>query len=314
MMKSDSVIFVAGGRGLVGSAIVRRLQDAGYSNVHAPGRKELDLSNESAVDEYFSSLKPEYVFIAAAKVGGILANDTQPVEFLLENMKIQNTLIPLSHKHGVTKLLFLGSSCIYPKFCEQPIKESSLLTGPLEPTNEAYAIAKIAGIKLCQAYRKEYGFDAICAQPTNLYGPNDNFSPTGSHVIPALLRRIIEAKDAGLESITCWGTGTPTREFLYVDDLADACIHLMNSYSGAQIVNVGTGDEISIADLTREICEKVGWKGEIAWDTSKPDGTPRKVCDITFLKNLGWEPKVSLGKGIEMTLAWYKDNVASIRG
>lgn len=312
-MKKDSTIFVAGGHGLVGSAIVRRLQETGYTNVHAPGRSEVDLSDENQVRAFFSDIKPDYVLIAAAKVGGILANDTQPVEFLLENMKIQNALIPLAYEYGVKKLLFLGSSCIYPKFCEQPIKESALLTGPLEPTNEAYAIAKIAGIKLCQAYRKEYGFDAICAQPTNLYGPNDNFSSTGSHVIPALLRRIVEAKDAGLESITCWGTGTPTREFLYVDDLADACIHLMGCYSEEGIVNVGTGHEISIADLTMLICDKVGWNGKVEWDSSKPDGTPRKVCDVSLLKSQGWEPKVTLERGIELTLEWFRQHQAEIR-
>lgn len=312
-MDKDSPIFVAGARGLVGSAIVRRLQSSGYENVYSPSRQELDLSDADQVRKYFERVKPEYVFIAAAKVGGILANNTQPVEFLLENLKIQNTLIPVSYEFGVKKLLFLGSTCIYPKFCEQPIKESALLSGPLEPTNEAYAIAKIAGIKLCQAYKKEYGFNAICAQPTNLYGPNDNFSSTGSHVIPGLMRRIIEAKEEKLEKITCWGTGTPTREFLYVDDLADACIFLMDSYDGIDIVNVGTGDEISIADLTRLICEKVGWEGDIEWDTSKPDGTPRKVCDISKLKSLGWSPKVNLAKGIELTLSWFKDHQDSIR-
>jgi GDP-L-fucose synthase len=266
------------------------------------------------LDVYFKDIKPAYVFIAAAKVGGILANQTQPVEFLLENLAIQNTLIPLSHKHGVRKLLFLGSTCIYPKHADQPIKESALLSGPLEPTNEAYAIAKIAGIKLCQAYRKQYGFDAICAQPTNLYGPNDNFSLTSSHVIPGIIRRIHQAKQEKASTVTCWGSGSPLREFLFVDDLADACVFLMNNYSDVNIVNVGTGEEVSIADLTRLICDELGWNGSIAWDTSKPDGTPRKVCDVTLLKSLGWEPKVGLEEGLKRTVEWFVANEADVRG
>lgn len=313
-MNKESRIFVAGGRGLVGSAIVRRLAEAGYNHIDAPARTELDLSNYEKVEEHFERTRPEYVFVAAAKVGGIVANETQPVEFLLENLEIQNTLIPLSHKHGAKKLLFLGSTCIYPKHADQPIKESALLTGPLEPSNDAYAIAKIAGIKLCQAYRKQYGFDAICAQPTNLYGPNDNFSPTGSHVIPGIVRRIYRAKLEGAQTITCWGSGKPLREFLFVDDLADACVFLMNVYSSDGIVNVGTGADISISALTQLICEKLGWHGSIVWDTSKPDGTPRKVCDVSLLKSLGWEAKVSLGEGLDRTLAWFAQNQESFRG
>jgi len=313
-MNKESRIFVAGGRGLVGSAIVRRLTEAGYTHVDAPSRTELDLADKKKVGEHFDRTKPEFVFVAAAKVGGILANQSQPVEFLLENLAIQNTLIPLSHAHGVKKLLFLGSTCIYPKHAEQPIKESALLTGPLEPTNEAYAIAKIAGIKLCQAYRKQYGFDAICAQPTNLYGQNDNFSPTGSHVIPGIVRKIYQAKLDDASTVTCWGSGSPLREFLFVDDLADACIFLMNTYSGDGIVNVGTREEISILALTQLICDKLGWHGSIVWDTSKPDGVPRKVCDVSLLRSMGWAPKVSLDEGLDRTLAWFAVNQESFRG
>lgn len=312
-MNKDSRIFVAGGRGLVGSAIVRRLAEAGYCHIDAPSRAELDLSDHEKVDKHFERTRPEYVFVAAAKVGGIGANEARPVEFLLENLAIQNTLIPLSHKHGAKKLLFLGSTCIYPKHADQPIKESALLTGPLEPSNDAYAIAKIAGIKLCQAYRKQYGFDAICAQPTNLYGPNDNFSPTGSHVIPGIVRRMYRAKLEEAVSVTCWGSGKPLREFLFVDDLADACVFLMNEYSNDGIVNVGTGEEISIAALTDMIRQKVGWRGTIVWDSTKPDGTPRKVCDVSLLRSLGWEAKVSLGEGLDRTLAWFAANQDSFR-
>ena len=312
-MEKNSRIFVAGGRGLAGSAIVRRLIDSGHTNVDAPSRGQLDVSNEISVDAYFERTKPEYVFIAAAKVGGIFANQSQPVDFLLENLAIQNTLIPLSYKHGVKKLLFLGSSCIYPKFAEQPLKESSLLTGPFEPTNEPYAIAKIAGIKLCQAYRKQYGFDAICAQPTNLYGLNDNFSLLGSHVIPGIIRKVYQAKVAGAPSIECWGSGSPLREFLFADDLADACIFLMNNYSEAGIVNVGTGTEISIAALTKLICDKLEWHGPIVWNSEKPDGALRKVVDVSLLTTLGWLPKVSLDEGLDRTLAWFTENQEAFR-
>lgn len=312
-MNKDSRIFVAGGRGLVGSAIIRRLAEAGYRHIDAPSRTELDLSDHEKVDKHFERTRPEYVFVAAAKVGGIGANETHPVEFLLENLAIQNTLIPLSHKYGAKKLLFLGSTFIYPKHADQPIKESALLTGPLEPSNEAYAIAKIAGIKLCQAYRKQYGFDAICAQPTNLYGPNDNFSPSGSHVIPGIVQRIYRAKLEKAEAVMCWGSGRPLREFLFVDDLADACVFLMNVYSSECIVNVGTGEEISISALTELIADKLAWNGSIVWDTSKPDGTPRKVCDISLLRSLGWEAKVSLEEGLDRTLTWFAENQDTFR-
>ena len=312
-MKEDAKIFVAGGRGLVGSAIIRCLEQQNYVNILAPSRSELDLSKEDDVLKYFEENKPEYVFLAAAKVGGIGANSTYPVDFLLENLRIQNAIISSSYKSGVKKLLFLGSSCIYPKFCPQPMKEDMLLTGPLEPTNEPYAIAKIAGIKLCQAYKTQYGFNAICAQPTNLYGPNDNFSHTQSHVLPALVRRVVEAKENNMEKIVCWGSGTPTREFLYVDDLAEACVFLMNTYDGKEIVNVGTGSEISIAGLVEEICKAVGWNGAIEWDSSKPDGTPRKVCDVSSLESLGWKAKTSLTEGIRKTVDWFLAHRDSIR-
>jgi GDP-L-fucose synthase len=279
----------------------------------APSRQEVDLSDENSVDQYFAHHKPGYVFLAAAHVGGIGANSTYPVDFLLNNLKIQNAVISASYKHGVKKLLFLGSSCIYPKHCPQPMKEDMLLTGPLEPTNEAYAVAKIAGIKLCQAYKTQYGFNAICAQPTNLYGPNDNFSNTQSHVLPALVRRIVEAKENNLGKIVCWGTGTPTREFLYVDDLAEACVFLMNNYDGKDIVNVGTGKEISIAGLVSAICKAVGWEGDIEWDSSKPDGTPRKVCDVSSLANMGWVAKTDLEQGIRQTVDWYLMNRENAR-
>ena len=313
-MERESRIFVAGGRGLAGSAIVRRLGAAGHVNVDSPGRGQLDVSDKDSVDAYFESTKPEYVFIAAAKVGGILANQSQPVEFLLENLAIQSTLIPLAHKHGVKKLLFLGSSCIYPKHAQQPLKEADLLTGPFEPTNEPYAIAKIAGIKLCQAYRRQHGLDAICAQPTNLYGLNDNFSLMGSHVIPGIIRKVHDAKVGHASSITCWGSGRPLREFLYADDLADACIFLMNNYSDAGIVNVGTGEEISITALTQLICDKLEWHGSIIWDAEKPDGAPRKVVDVSLLTSLGWEAGVSLEEGLDRTLAWFTEHQGSVRG
>lgn len=297
----------------MGSAIVRCLKAQGHTNILAPSRQEVDLSDEKSVDRYFAHHKPGYVFLAAAHVGGIGANSTYPVDFLLNNLKIQNAVISASYKHEVKKLLFLGSSCIYPKHCPQPMKEDMLLTGPLEPTNEAYAVAKIAGIKLCQAYKTQYGFNAICAQPTNLYGPNDNFSNTQSHVLPALVRRIVEAKEDNLGKIVCWGTGTPTREFLYVDDLAEACVFLMNNYDGKDIVNVGTGKEISIAGLVSEICKAVGWEGDIEWDSSKPDGTPRKVCDVSSLASMGWVAKTDLEQGIRQTVDWYLTNRENAR-
>jgi len=298
-------IFVAGGRGLVGSAIVRRLQADGIEPLVA-SRNELDLLDQSAVDSWFGKNKVDQVFLAAAKVGGIHANDTYPAEFLRENLVIQSNIIHTAWKSGVKKLLFLGSSCIYPKLAPQPMPEDCLLTGELEPTNEWYAVAKIAGIKMCQAYRKQYGFDAISLMPTNLYGPGDNFDLQNSHVLPALIRKFHEAKTANLPTVTIWGSGKPCREFLFVDDLADASVYLMNSYSDAEIVNVGWGADISIMDLATLVAEIVGFEGDIELDASKPDGTPRKLLDTSRITALGWSPKVSLKKGISTTYDWYR--------
>lgn len=309
----DAKIFVAGHKGLVGGAIHRLLLSSGYTNVITRDRSQLDLTNESAVDAFFASEKPEYVFLAAAKVGGILANQTYPADFLLDNMKIQNAVITSSHQHGVKKLLFLGSSCIYPKFAKQPISEDELLSGSLEPTNEWYAIAKIAGIKLCQAFRQQYGFKAICAMPTNLYGPGDNFHPTNSHVLPALIRRVVEAKRDGLESITCWGTGSPRREFLHVDDLAMACLHLMKYYDSPELLNVGTGEDVTIKELVDMVKKAVGWDGKVIWDDSKPDGTPRKLLDVSKINAVGWKASIPLDKGIAETVEWYLKNESESR-
>ena len=308
-MERTGKIFVAGHRGLVGAAIHRNLLSQGFTNIVTHTRQELDLCDTQAVDSFFAEERFDYVFLAAAKVGGIKANNDFPTEFLLENLQIQNNVIPAAHKHGVKKLIFLGSSCIYPKNVDpQPIKESDLLTGPLEPTNESYAIAKIAGIKLCQALHKQYGFNAICAMPTNLYGPGDNFHPTGSHVLPALIRRTVEAKEKNLPEIVCWGSGCPRREFLHVDDLAAACIHLMDTYSGLDIVNVGCGTDISIKELAEMVAEVVGYKGKIVWDASQPDGTFRKLLDVSKLEKLGWKASIDLKQGIEETVAWYLNN------
>lgn len=298
-------IFVAGDRGLVGSAIVRRLRADGIEPLIA-GRDELDLSDQTAVDGWFADNNVDQVYLAAAKVGGIHANDTHPAEFLRDNLVIQTNVIHSAWKHGAKKLAFLGSSCIYPKFAPQPIPEDSLLTGPLEPTNEWYAIAKIAGIKMCQAYRKQYDFDAIALMPTNLYGPGDSFDLQHSHVLPALIRKFHEAKVAGSPTVTIWGSGKPCREFLFVDDLADASVFLMNSYSSADIVNVGWGVDISIMDLATLVSEIIGFEGDIELDASKPDGTPRKLLDISRISALGWSPKVSLKKGISLTYDWYR--------
>lgn len=292
-------------RGLVGSAIHRHLQSSGFTNIITRTKEELDLTNDAAVHAFFAAEQPEYVFMAAAKVGGIHANDTYPVDFLLDNLRIQNAVISAAQCHSVKKLLFLGSSCIYPKHAEQPMRESALLTGPLEPTNEWYAVAKIAGIKLCQALRKQYGFDAICAMPTNLYGPGDNFHPTNSHVMPALIRRIVEAKQSGAVQVTCWGTGTVRREFLHVDDLAAACLHLMDVYSGSDIVNVGTGTDVTIKELTKLVQQAVDWDGEVLWDASKPDGTPRKLLDVSALSSTGWKASIPLEDGVQQTIAWF---------
>ncbi|MEN9217256.1 MAG: GDP-L-fucose synthase [Gloeomargarita sp. HHBFW_bins_162] len=305
MMQRHSRIYIAGHRGLVGSALHRYLTQQGYECILTASRAELDLRNEQAVGEWFAKHQPEYVFLAAAKVGGILANATYPVDFLQDNLQIQTNIIYHSYRTGVKKLLFLGSSCIYPKFAPQPIKEEYLLTGALEPTNEWYAIAKIAGIKLCQAYRKQYGWSAICAMPTNLYGIGDNFDLNNSHVLPALIRKFHEAKIQQQPHVTVWGTGTPRREFLYVDDLADACVFLMQNYDESEIINVGTGEDLSISELASLIQKITGYHGDIIYDTSKPDGTPRKLLDVSRLHALGWHAQTPLPLGIQKTYDWY---------
>jgi len=307
-------IYVAGHRGLVGSAILRRLRVEGYENLVVRTRQELDLTDQRAVNRFFEEERPEYVFLAAAKVGGILANATYPGDFIRENLLIQTNVIDAAHRYGVKKLLFLGSSCIYPKFAPQPMKEEYLLTGPLEPTNEAYAVAKIAGIKMVQAYRRQYGFRGISLMPTNLYGPGDNFDLETSHVIPALLRKFHEAKEAGRKEVVVWGTGTPRREFLHVDDLADACIFLMRHYDEEEIINVGVGEDISIRELAELIARVVGFNGEIVYDTSKPDGTPRKLLDVSRLFALGWRPRISLEEGLRQTYEWFRVHTEEIRG
>jgi GDP-L-fucose synthase len=297
-MNKSAKIFVAGHRGLVGSAIWRELERQGFQNLVGKSRKELDLLDAAAVRQFYAKEKPEYIIDAAAKVGGILANNNQPASFLYENLQIQNNLIHGGHEAGVRKLLFLGSSCIYPKHAPQPMREESLLTGPLEPTNEWYAVAKIAGIKMCQAYRRQHGCDFISAMPTNMYGPNDNYDLQTSHVLPALIRKFHEAKKAGSPTVVCWGTGTPMREFLYSDDLARACIFLLDNYSEEQFINVGSGSEISVKALAELIQSVVGFTGKIIWDSSKPDGSPRKLMDSSRLFALGWKPSVDLATGI----------------
>jgi GDP-L-fucose synthase len=304
-MTPDSVIFVAGHQGLVGSAIVRHLQLAGYRDLILRTRAELDLCNQSAVDAFFAAVQPKYVFLAAAKVGGILANDTRPAEFLRDNLAIQTNVIDAAYRHGVRKLLFLGSSCIYPKHAPQPMTEECLLTGPLEPTNEWYAIAKIAGLKMCQAYRRQYGFDAICAMPTNLYGPGDNFDLRSSHVLPALMRKFHEARIGGAAEVEVWGTGKPRREFLHVDDLADACIFLMQHYSDEQAVNVGWGTDVSIAELAAMVASSTGYLGGLRFNTSMPDGTPRKLLDVSKMSALGWTARIPLAEGLASTYQWF---------
>ncbi|SRR6266542_1387214 len=307
MDKTDK-IFVAGHRGMVGSAMMRRLQADGFKNLLIRDRSELDLTDESAVAKFFLKEKPTIVICAAAKVGGIQANNDYPVQFLLDNLRIQNNVIRSAYDSEVRKLLFLGSSCIYPKFAPQPIPETALLSGPLEPTNEAYAIAKIAGIKLCQAYCREYGANFISAMPTNLYGPNDNFDLETSHVLAALIRKAHEARMRNDQRVIVWGTGKPRREFLHVDDLASACLLLLEKYDSPDIVNVGYGEDISIRELAELICEVVGFDGELAWDTSKPDGTPRKLLDVSKLRALGWKPAISLRDGIARTYQWFRAN------
>ncbi|MDU1568857.1 MAG: GDP-L-fucose synthase [Clostridium sp.] len=307
-MNKDSKIYVAGHRGLVGSAIVRELNKKGYSNIIGKTHKELDLMDAVAVENFFKEEKPEYVFLAAAKVGGIYANSTYPADFIYENLQIQNNVIGNSHKYGVKKLMFLGSSCIYPKMCPQPIKEEYLLSGYLEETNEAYALAKISGLKMCQYFNKQYGTNFISVMPTNLYGPYDNFHPEHSHVMPALIRRFHEAKVNGAKEVVVWGSGAPLREFLYSEDMADACIYLMENYEGNDFFNIGTGKEITIKGLAELIKEVVGYEGEIVWDSSKPDGTPRKLLDVSRLESQGWKYKMELKDGIKEAYKWYLEN------
>jgi GDP-L-fucose synthase len=309
-LNKSEKIFIAGHRGLVGSALVRRFKADGFPNLLKRDRAQLNLTNESAVEDFFADEKPDVVVFAAAKVGGIKANNDLPVEFLLSNLQIQNNVIRAAHDHGARKLLFLGSSCIYPKHAPQPIPEEALLTGPLEPTNEAYAIAKIAGIKLCQAYAREYGEDFVSAMPTNLYGPNDNFDLLSSHVLPALLRKAHEAKVSGAKKLIVWGSGEPRRELLHVDDLASACLFLLQHYGSPEIINVGWGEDVSIRELAELVCEIVGFGGELSWDTSKPDGTPRKLLDVSKLRNLGWRPSITLREGIASTYKWFLQNCA----
>ena len=306
-MKCDSKIYIAGHRGMVGSAIVRALENHGFKNLIYRTSKELDLTDQLQVQAFFENEKPEYVFLAAAKVGGIVANNTYRADFIYQNLMIQNNAIHAAYENGVTKLMFLGSSCIYPKNAPQPLKEEYLLTGLLEPTNEPYAIAKIAGIKMCEAYRDQYGCNFISVMPTNLYGPNDNYDLNNSHVLPALLRKIIEAKNNGEQSVTIWGTGTPLREFLHVDDLADACLFLMKNYNEKEFLNVGVGHDISIIDLAKMVKEIVGFEGEIILDKSKPDGTPRKLMDVSCLSELGWKASISLEEGIKEVYAEVND-------
>ena len=307
-MKLSAKIYVAGHNGMVGSAICRELINKGYNNLIFKSSKELDLRNQQSVQNFFKKQSPEYVFLSAAKVGGILANSTYKADFIYDNLMIQNNVINSSYNSGVKKLLFLGSSCIYPKMSEQPIKEDYLLSGYLEQSNEPYAIAKIAGLKLCQYYKEQYGCDFISLMPTNLYGINDNFDLNNSHVLPALIRKFHEAKIDKKPFVELWGSGTPMREFLYVDDLAEASVFLMKNYSDSSLVNVGTGKDLSILDLATKIKDIIGFSGEIKWDTSKPDGTPKKLLDVSKINNLGWRAKTSLSEGIKRTYSWYVQN------
>jgi len=304
-MRPDARVLIAGRSGLAGSAIHRALEARGFSRLLGPARAELDLRDAAAVDRYFSKERPEYIIMAAAKVGGILANDTYPADFIRENLQIQTNVIDSAYRHGVRKLCMLGSSCIYPRLAPQPMPEEALLTGPLEPTNQWYAIAKIAGIKMCQAYARQHGFNAISPMPTNLYGPGDNFDLATSHVLPALIRKFHEAKLGGREAVTVWGTGAPRREFLYVDDLADALCFLMEHYDSPEIINVGVGEDVSIAELAELVRGIVGFEGGIVFDRGKPDGTPRKLLDVTRLSALGWRARTPLAEGIGATYAWY---------
>jgi GDP-L-fucose synthase len=312
-LDADATTYVAGHRGLVGSAIWRAMEGRGFSGLVGRSSGELDLRDRDAVFDFFAETQPRYVVLAAAKVGGILANSTYPVDFLSDNLRIQTNVMDAALEVRTERLLFLGSSCIYPKLAPQPITEDSLLTGHLEPTNDAYAIAKIAGILGVQAVRRQYGLPWISAMPTNLYGPGDNFSPTGSHVLPALIRRYDEAVASGADSVTNWGTGTPRREFLHVDDMADACLHLLEHFDGPQQVNVGTGRDTTIKEIAETIASVVGFSGETRWDTSKPDGTPQKLLDVSKLRDAGWEARIGLREGLESTVAWYREHVAELR-
>lgn len=313
MLNKNDKIYVAGHRGLVGSAIVRNLQEKGYQNMIGRTHKELDLTNQAAVRKFFEEERPAAVILAAAKVGGIHANDTAPAEFAYENLQIQCNVIDCCHRYQVKKLLFLGSTCIYPRMAPQPIPESALLTGPLEETNEAYAIAKIAGLEMCKFYKRQYGDDFISCMPTNLYGPHDNYDLEGSHVMPAMIRKFHEAKMNQAPSVELWGTGTPLREFLYVDDMADACVFLLENYDGEQHVNIGTGKEVSIKELAGTVQKVVGYEGEIIWNQDMPDGTPRKLTDVSKLHSLGWKHKVELEEGVLLAYQWFKENEESAR-
>jgi len=304
-MHKTSKIYIAGHNGLVGSAILRHLQAGGYSNIVTKEREELDLMDQSRVADFFQAEKPDYVFLAAARVGGIMANHNYPADFIYQNLEIQNNILHNSYLHKVKKLLFLGSSCIYPKYADQPISEAALLTGELEPTNEPYAIAKIAGLKMCEAYNRQYNTSFISAMPTNLYGPGDNFDPETSHVLPALIRKFHEAKQNNQPSVTLWGTGSPRREFLYVDDLAEALVFLMGHYEESKPINVGTGQDITIQELAETVRGIVGYTGQIEWDTTQPDGTPRKLLDVSKLHDLGWQPKIGLQEGVACTYEWF---------
>ncbi len=304
----DARVFVAGHRGLVGSAIVRRLQEASFSRIETATREQLDLRDQAAVNYWFRANRPEYVFLVAGTVGGILANSTRPAEFIYDNMMIHATVVHAAHLFPVKRLLYLGSSCIYPRECPQPMKEEHLLSGHLEPTNEPYAIAKIAGLEMIDAYRRQYGFHGVSVMPTNLYGPNDNFDLKNSHVLPALVRRFHEAKASNAPEVVVWGTGSPRREFLHVDDLAEACLFVMREYDGAGILNVGVGEDVSIRELAEMVKDVVGYKGELRFDPSKPDGTPRKLLDVSRLAALGWRAKTPLRQGLEETYAWYCRN------
>ncbi len=312
MLNPNSKILVAGHRGLAGSAIVRALRAAGYGNLLLPSRADIDLRSQTATYDYFEANRPEFVFMAAAKVGGIYANSTYPADFIHDNLAIEINIIEAARRAGVGKFLFLGSSCIYPRLATQPIQEESLLTGPLEPTNEWYAIAKIAGIKLCQAYRSQYGFNAISLMPTNLYGPGDNFDPMNSHVLPALIRRFVEAVEKNAPEVVVWGTGSPKREFLHVDDLASAALFLMRNYESPEPINVGTGVDLSIRELAELTSDAAGYRGNLVFDSTKPDGTPRKLLDVSKLAALGWKASIPLEEGIPTTVRWYRENIAQL--